>query len=742
MIAKVIVDVNVKQLNRPFDYVVPTEWEPVIERGARVIVPFGARQLMGFVIELTDATNVEAKPITQLLDVVPALTNELLALGEHVAKDTSANLIAVYKLMLPAGLRTEVKSYVIQDAKKRYLSEFAPKELAQLKQTHDIYFDIKQQATTKYRTKVTLAIPDHLPTSKAQALLLEELRSNDDAIHLRKQAGASAYNTLKTKGVITEVRQETYRNMDLTPETKDITLTPDQTNALANLKPGGNVLFGVTGSGKTEVYLSAIEQALAKNQTALFLVPEISLTYQTVARLVGRFGEQVAILHSGLSIGERYDEWRKIRTNQARVVVGARSAVFAPLEHIGVIIIDEEHDTSYKQEDTPRYHAKDVALLRGATHNAIVILGSATPSVETFARAQRGVYQLHRLPERYNASLPSIEIVDLTEEEGIFSAALLQAMDATLARNEQLILLQNRRGYHNYMICLDCGHVPHCPHCDVSFTYHQRANSFVCHYCGEKAVPPKTCPVCQQDHLDYQGVGTEQIERLVQERYPDKHVLRMDRDTTNTKQAHQTYLDAFEARQYDILVGTQMIAKGLDFTNVGLVGVIDIDSMLHLPDFHASERTYQLLTQVAGRAGRHLVPGHVIIQTYNPDHYAVQAVLSDYESFYHQEMKYRQLAGYVPYYYVELLLFQGDVFQTVFQEAMKSKQYIETHISKQAVLLGPVVPSIGRIRSKYRVQLVLKYKRESGLSAMYESLLALVGDGVEVTIDRTPTYIG
>jgi primosomal protein N' (replication factor Y) len=371
-----------------------------------------------------------------------------------------------------------------------------------------------------------------------------------------------------------------------------------------------------------------------------------------------------------------------------------------------------------------------------------VILGSATPSVETFARAQRGVYQLHRLPERYNASLPTIEIVDLTEEEGVFSNALIQAMDATLARNEQVILLQNRRGFHNYMICLDCGHVPHCPHCDVSFTYHQRANSFVCHYCGEKATPPKVCSVCNQDHLDYQGIGTEQIERLVQERYPNKQVLRMDRDTTGSKQAHQTYLDDFEARKYDILVGTQMIAKGLDFTNVGLVGVIDIDSMLHLPDFHASERTYQLLTQVAGRAGRHLVPGHVIIQTYNPDHYAVQAVLSDYESFYHQEMKYRQLAGYVPYYYVELLLFQGDVFQTVYQEAVNSKKYIETHISKQAVLLGPVVPSISRIRSKYRVQLVLKYKRESGLSEMYESLLALVSDGVEVTIDRTPSYIG
>ena len=742
MIAKVIVDVNVKQLNRPFDYLVPVELEPVIERGARVIVPFGARQLMGFVIDFSHDTNVDAKPILQLLDIIPALTSELLTLGEQVANDTSANLIAVYKLMLPAGLRTEVKSYIIQDHKKRYLSEFSPKELVQLKQTNEILFEIKQQANTKYRTKVILAHKDYEPSSSAQTTLLQSLQTIDDAIQLKQLAGASAYNTLKKKGVIQEVRQETYRNMDLTPETKDIILTADQSNALANLTPGGNVLFGVTGSGKTEVYLAAIEQALANHQTALFLVPEISLTYQTVARLVGRFGDQVAILHSGLSMGERYDEWRKIRNNHARVVVGARSAVFAPLDHIGVIIIDEEHDTSYKQEDTPRYHARDVALARGKTHQSIVILGSATPSVETFARAQRNVYQLHKLPERYNASLPSIQIVDLTLEEGIFSQALLDAMDATLARNEQLILLQNRRGYHNYMICLDCGHVPHCPHCDVSFTYHQRANTFICHYCGEKATPPSVCSVCQSDHLEYQGTGTEQIERLVQERYPTKHVLRMDKDTTSTKHAHQTYLDAFEARTYDILVGTQMIAKGLDFTNVGLVGVIDIDSMLHLPDFHASERTYQLLTQVAGRAGRHLVPGHVIIQTYNPDHYAVQAVLSDYESFYHQEMKYRQLAGYVPYYYVELLLFQGDVFQPVYQEAVNAKQYIQARLSKQAVLLGPVVPSIGRIRSKYRVQLVLKYKRESGLSEIYESLRSLVGDGVEVTIDRTPSYIG
>ncbi len=353
MIAKVIVDVNVKQLNRPFDYIVPIEFESVIERGARVIVPFGARQLMGFVVDFTDSTNLEAKPIIQLLDITPALTPELLTLGVQVAKDTSANLIAVYKLMLPAGLRTEVKSYILQDNKKRYLSEFAPKELQTIKQTQEILFDIKQQANTKYRTKVKRVIKDYVPSSSAQATLLEALSTNDDAIQLKQLAGASAYNTLKKKGVIVEVLQETYRNVDLKPETKDITLTIDQTTALANLKPGGNVLFGVTGSGKTEVYLSAIEQALANHKTALFLVPEISLTYQTVARLVGRFGEQVAILHSGLSIGERYDEWRKFTLKTRVVVGGARSAPsLHHADNVSVVSLMEEHGHSYKQEGT------------------------------------------------------------------------------------------------------------------------------------------------------------------------------------------------------------------------------------------------------------------------------------------------------------------------------------------------------------------------------------------------------
>ncbi len=743
MIAKVIVDVNVKQLNRPFDYKVPASMEEVIEAGARVIVPFGARTLMGFVVGFGEQDSEDTKEILTLLDVTPALTKELLALGEQVAEDTTANLIAVYKLMLPAGLRTDVASYVLREGKKVWLSDLTPKELTTLKQTgEEVRFDIKQKASTKYKTKVRLRMPTYQPSSAAQTTLLTALQTTDDAVLLKQLAGPSAYSTLKKKNVIEEYFQETYRNVDLRPETKDITLTADQQQALDALQPGGNVLFGVTGSGKTEVYLAAIEQTLQQGKTAIFLVPEISLTYQTVARLVGRFQEDVAILHSGLSTGERYDEWRKIRQGKARVVVGARSAIFAPLDHIGVIIVDEEHDTSYKQEEVPRYHAKDVAILRATTHQAMFILGSATPSVDTFARAQKGVYQLLRLPDRYAAQLPTIEIVDLKESPAMFSDALLQAMRERLARNEQILLLQNRRGYNNYLICETCGHVPKCPDCDVSLTYHQRGHRFVCHYCGHKTSPPTSCAQCGSETLRYEGAGTEQIEERVHALFPQANVLRMDKDTTGTKQAHQTYLDAFEAREFDVLVGTQMIAKGLDFTNVGLVGVMDIDTMLHLPDFHASERTYQLLTQVAGRAGRHLVPGHVIIQTYNPDHFAIQSVLAAYDVFYEKEMKYRQLAGYTPYYFVELILYQGNVFQRVFQEAQKAKAFLEKQLATTSVLLGPVVPSISRIRSKYRVQLVLKYKRESGLRQIYDALLSMVSDDVDCLIDRTPTYIG
>jgi primosomal protein N' (replication factor Y) len=747
MIANVIVDVNIKQLNRPFDYLVPTELELLVEPGSRVLVPFGARHVIGFVIRLTSGDEIGLKPIHQVLDVIPSIPQELLALGEVVATETSANLIAVYKLMIPAALRSTTRAYFIKNKTKIYLDTLPPVELQHVKQqvsegSLSIDFELQQAASHKTKTVVRLLDFSYQAKSAAQQRLLDLLPTQTDATILRKVAGASAYKTLRKNNVIGESVVETYRDIELTPNPKRVTLTPAQEAVTTSLNQGIHVLHGVTGSGKTEVYLSAIEQALQQGRNALYLVPEISLTYQTVARLVGRFSNQVAILHSGLSLGERYDEWRKILRGEVRVVVGARSAVFAPLDNIGVIIVDEEHDSSYKQEETPRYHAREVAKLRQKTHQSVLILGSATPSLETYARAMKEVYHYHHLPERVTSTMPEVHVVDMTEQTSVISTPLHQAINQSLANHEQVILLLNRRGYHNYVICEACGYVPKCKNCDVSLTYHHQKQKLQCHYCGYQTSPMTTCPECRSDHLQYEGLGTEQLEDHVKELFPTTSVLRMDKDTTSTKQAHQTFLNEFEAGQHQILIGTQMIAKGLDFVNVGVVGVLEIDSLLHLPDYHSAERTYQLITQVAGRAGRHHLQGSVYVQTLNPNHYAIQSVYHDYDWFYTHEMKYRKLAGYLPYYYVELLLLQGSDMKTLFQEADKIKGWLKKQLSNQAILLGPTVPTISRIKTKYRVQLVLKYKRETGLLQVYETLLGLVSDHVDLTIDRTPSYIG
>ena len=747
MIANVIVDVNIKQLNRPFDYLVPTELESLVEPGSRVLVPFGARNIIGFVINLTTGDEIGLKPVHQVLDVIPSLPQELLTLGEVVARETSANLVAVYKLMIPAALRSTTRAYINQGESIIYLDTLSPIELQRVKEQSkagelQIYFELKQAASKKTKTVVRLLDDTYQPTSNAQKSLLEHLSTQTDATELRKLAGASAYKTLLKNKVIGEQVVETYRDIELTPNPKRVTLTSAQEAVTKSLQPGIHLLHGVTGSGKTEVYLSAIEQTLQQGRNALYLVPEISLTYQTVARLVGRFSNQVAILHSGLSIGERYDEWRKIIRGEVRVVVGARSAVFAPLDNIGVIIVDEEHDSSYKQEETPRYHAREVAKLRQKTHQSVLILGSATPSVETYARAMKEVYTYHHLPERVTSTMPEVQVIDMTDQMSVISSELHQAMTESLAKKEQIILLLNRRGYHNYVICESCGFVPKCKDCDVSLTYHHKKQKLQCHYCGYQTAPMTICSECGSEHLQYEGLGTEQLEAHVQELFPDVSILRMDKDTTSTKQAHQTYLNEFEAGQHQILIGTQMIAKGLDFLNVGVVGVLEIDSLLHLPDYHSAERTYQLITHVAGRAGRHHLQGKVYVQTLNPSHYAIQSVYNNYDWFYTHEMKYRKLAGYVPYYYVELLLLQGSEMKALFQEADKIKGWLKKQLSPQAILLGPTVPTISRIKTKYRVQLVLKYKRETGLLNLYETLLGLVSDQVELTIDRTPSYIG
>ena len=510
------------------------------------------------------------------------------------------------------------------------------------------------------------------------------------------------------------------------------------------------LLEGITGSGKTEVYLQVIAEVLNQGKTAIMLVPEISLTPQMVQRFKSRFGEHVAVMHSGLSQGEKYDEWRKIERGEAEVVVGARSAIFAPIENIGVIIVDEEHEASYKQEETPRYHARDLAIWRSEYHHCPVVLGSATPSLESRARAQKNVYQRLRLTQRANqaATLPTIDVVDMRQEVengnvSSFSMSLQEKLQERLEKNEQSVLLLNRRGYSSFVMCRDCGYVLPCPNCDISLTLHMDSKTMKCHYCGHEERIPYRCPNCGQDKIRYYGTGTQKVEEELQTLLPDSRILRMDVDTTRRKGAHEKILRTFGEGQADILLGTQMIAKGLDFPNVTLVGVLNADTALNLPDFRSSERTFQLLTQVSGRAGRAEKPGEVIIQSFNPEHYAIQlAKAQDYEDFYTKEMYIRHRGDYPPYYFTVQITAshpeENEAAKQMFQIATKLKQ----GLSPQAILLGPTPNAIMRVNNRYFYQVIIKYKQEPMLQPLLKEILTdtqrATARGLKLSIDAEP----
>lgn len=510
------------------------------------------------------------------------------------------------------------------------------------------------------------------------------------------------------------------------------------------------LLEGITGSGKTEVYLQVIAEVLNQGKTAIMLVPEISLTPQMVQRFKSRFGEHVAVMHSGLSQGEKYDEWRKIERGEAEVVVGARSAIFAPIENIGVIIVDEEHEASYKQEETPRYHARDLAIWRSEYHHCPVVLGSATPSLESRARAQKNVYQRLRLTQRANqaATLPTIDVVDMRKEVensnvSSFSMSLQEKLQERLEKNEQSVLLLNRRGYSSFVMCRDCGYVLPCPNCDISLTLHMDSKTMKCHYCGHEERIPYRCPNCGQDKIRYYGTGTQKVEEELQTLLPESRILRMDVDTTRRKGAHEKILRTFGEGQADILLGTQMIAKGLDFPNVTLVGVLNADTALNLPDFRSSERTFQLLTQVSGRAGRAEKPGEVIIQSFNPEHYAIQlAKAQDYEDFYTKEMYIRHRGDYPPYYFTVQITAshpeENEAAKQMFQIATKLKQ----GLSPQAILLGPTPNAIMRVNNRYFYQVIIKYKQEPMLQPLLKEILTdtqrATARGLKLSIDAEP----
>ncbi|HLT55291.1 MAG TPA: primosomal protein N' [Bacillota bacterium] len=799
-IAKVIVDVPSNSLNKAFDYVIPGRFSRMVEKGMRVVVPFGPRKIMGFVVEITDESEAEnVKEIIDVLDVAPVLTEELLELGNWLADRTVSLTVTALQAMLPQVLKSKYKKEIVRRTEEMLpepweflfqgrdvipFEEFAnsPISYHQLqKAVHqgevEISYVVKSRITKKFVTMVRPkrdsiyleeALLDLPKNAKKQRKIIDYFLAHPNPVEqnllCRKlDTTASTIKNLAEKGLIETFRKEVFRNPfhdEDIERTSPLPLTDEQKNAFASItasiengKHDVFLLHGVTGSGKTEVYLQAIQKVIEKGKEAIVLVPEISLTPQMVRRFKSRFGKNVAVMHSALSAGEKYDEWRKIQQKKVQVVVGARSAIFAPFENIGIIIIDEEHETSYKQEDQPRYHARDVAIRRGKYHQCPVVLGSATPSLESYARAIKGIYHLCELTKRTNNQpMPQVDIVDMRKElhagnRTMFSRNLMEKLEDRLLKGEQSVLLLNRRGYSTFVMCRECGHVNKCPHCDIALTYHKKSGRLKCHYCTFEEFVPSVCPSCQSSLIRFFGTGTEQIEEALTKLIPEARVLRMDVDTTRKKGAHEKILKQFGEGKADILLGTQMIAKGLDFENVTLVGVLTADSMLHLPDFRSSEKTFQLLTQVSGRAGRHERPGEVVVQTYTPEHYAVQLASEyDFAAFFQQEMKMRKSFQYPPYVYLALITISCENRAMAIQSAQRFAQLLLKMVNEKTVILGPTPSPIPKINDKYRYQCIVKYKYEPQLAHFLRKAANQFEEirrkyGLQIIIDMEPYHL-
>jgi len=774
LLAEIIVDVPTMQTDQPFTYYVPDKLAEVIEVGMRVEVPFGNsdRHVQGFVTGLLDTeAKTNLKPIIRTLDLAPVLNQELLQLADYMKETTFAFKITCFQTMLPSVMKAEYqKKFVLIDRNHPVHTYFSESEslawqevesLGLLNQFKKLRAEnvVELQYVVKNKNKVktiryvkSLINPDQLlsvietikKTAKRQKQLVELLVEHPtQPISFYKEQGltTSILNQGVDNGWLVFEEVEAYRDPykhRTFEQTHSLALNNEQQQAVETILSSATqeksdvfLLEGITGSGKTEVYLQTIASLLAQGKTAMMLVPEIALTPQMVERFKSRFGEAVAVLHSGLSYGEKYDEWRKIERKEAQVVVGARSAIFAPLENIGVIIIDEEHEASYKQEEAPRYQARDLAIWRGKYHHCPVILGSATPSLESRARAQKKVYHLLHLSQRANpnATLPSVQVVDLKDEfvqknTSTFSRILQEKISDRLAKKEQIVLLLNRRGYSSFVMCRDCGHVLPCPNCDISLTLHMDTKTMRCHYCGHDEAIPHRCPDCGGNKIRYYGTGTQKVEEELQALFPEARIVRMDVDTTRRKGAHEKILQTFGEQKADILLGTQMIAKGLDFPNITLVGVLNADTALNLPDFRSSERTFQLLTQVSGRAGRAEKAGEVIIQTFNPDHHAiVLAQAQDYEQFYQKEMQMRHQSGYPPYYFTVKISCSHPEEQVVAKKMFQIAQKVRQTLSPQSILLGPIPSGVARVKNRYHYQLIIKYKKEPLLQGLLREIL-------------------
>ncbi|HXH70690.1 MAG TPA: primosomal protein N', partial [Pyrinomonadaceae bacterium] len=775
-------------LRQTFTYHLPVGLQENIQIGARLLVPFGKRQLTGYAVALHAKISPELeieeetiKDALELLDSEPLLTKEIVRLTQWTADYYAASWGEMLKASLPAGINATVEQVYSITAKGRdellkissanslkakilqflgATGEISNRELSKkfgitqsqralrelVKENWASVFQrtLTSQVKPKRRKAVRLLPPEsHSPNQKAfseaQTKIVETLLKSDGEIVFtdlieKTDTSASSINTLAKRGVLEIFVQEIFRDPleDATlPDLQNLTLTDEQTAVLSEINLAlqaenyrAFLLHGVTSSGKTEIYIRAMKEVLAKGKSALMLVPEIALTPVFSRRLRAVFGNEVAILHSNLSTGERFDEWRRLRSGTARIAIGTRSAVFAPLQNIGLIIVDEEHDSSYRQHESPFYHGRDVAIVRANFAKAVVVLGSATPALESFHNSQNGKYDYLRLANRIgNRPLARAELVDMREvfkvdgKNAIFSPELIEAIEDTHSRGEQSIILLNRRGFSSFVLCRTCGETIRCNNCDITLTYHKREAKLICHYCNHRERVPHKCSFCASKFLYFIGEGTEQIEDILRRKFSNLRIARIDRDTTGRRKSFEEVLMSFSRGEIDMLVGTQMLAKGHDFPNVTLVGVISVDAGLALPDFRSAEKTFQLLTQVAGRAGRGDLQGRVLIQTFHPEHYALRhANTQSYEDFYAEEIRFRKNLNYPPFVALASVLVKHSNYNYAFDNAQILRDCLQkSNIEKNCIVLGPAPAPLARLKGEHRLQLLVKARNRTKL---------------------------
>jgi primosomal protein N' (replication factor Y) len=792
---------------KTFHYRIPEKMRDSLQIGMRVFVPFKGRKVTGFSIDLLEQPpkGVEEKirEVENLLDEAPLIDPPMLRFYRWISDYYLYPLGEVIKTGLPPGLqlKSELILSLTQDGMeslsqgglepiqekvfkeigrcgkvslkkilKHFLGEVSRSQLFSWKRKGLLNIDTGiegKEVKPKFERMVQYQGGEPgQPISKKQVEILKYVKEKGEISYFelskRFKSPSKYVQSLQAKGLLSLSRREVCRDLSVRSELKPYPKpepTSDQEAILGEILKGIRskrfspfLIYGVTGSGKTEIYIRAIEEVLIQGQEAIVLVPEISLTPQLLSRFIDRFGENLALLHSGLGRGERYDQWRRIWKGEVKIAMGARSAIFAPFRNVGIIIVDEEHDPSYKQEEKLKYHARDVAVVRAKQVEATLLLGSATPSLESFYNAERGKFRLLNLPERIEGKpLPRVEVVDVKKEAGLLSEKVRTALQKNIEDKKQSLLFLNRRGFANFILCPDCGHTFKCPNCSVTLTYHLRDRTLQCHYCDYRIKAPGDCPKCQGHRLQGMGIGTERLEQEIRLLFPEAQVGRMDRDTTSRRRSHLQILKRLESGSIDILVGTQMIVKGHDFPNVTFVGVVSADTSLHFPDFRSSERTFQLLTQVAGRAGRGDVFGEAVIQTFNPDHYSIlRAKDHDYIGFYQEEIQFRKALEYPPFSRLINFRMVGNSERRTKAAAEEmgriGQSLLKKGYGRGIEILGPSTAPFAKMRGKFRWQMLAKGKSPQLLHRFAKELafrmeVQLKGKGVHLDIDVDPVFV-